>query len=448
MTGTWWSAAALLVAMISNVLALVATTSVITTEIQNPTGVAVDPNTGLLFVLSQGPIGALVPVPMMTKFSADGATIIAQRTYPDHFVDISIKFEARTRTLLLLTTDGGFYRVNTDDLTLTPIVAFDYTTFTSTDRVFDVDSASVTSFFASVTRYNDFAILGDPGSNRWVVFVSGSQIATARALIIRVTFNVFAVIEARMVLSSLATTKENIGGSMPTPGIAVSSRGLVMTTMSVHRDLQRLDAGVYESIVVFGADYPENPAGVPVLLYGRDPSNGIAGEAMATDPNDNFYIASSIPDTGNKGHVVFIQAGTFDAFIIDISSLFDDPNLALLAKIRGVASGAVNNAFITMNALDVTSGLPRHLEALLRLQLDPTKAGLRTDRSIAGPASLQVKVISPAQETFSPSSSLSSENGGAVAGIVIGCLGAVALIGVATVVALLKRRKQQSSILP
>ena len=71
-------------------------------------------------------------------------------------------------------------------------------------------------------------------------------------------------------------------------GIAVNNQGLVVTTMATPTP-----AGFTNSLVAFGADFPENPA-VPPQIPLRDP-NGVPLDFTSTEMTTTPRVTSTSP---------------------------------------------------------------------------------------------------------------------------------------------------------
>lgn len=137
----------------------------------------------------------------------------------------------------------------------------------------------------------------------------------------------------QVIVTSQGTTAGAV--NLP-PGITVNAAGLVLTTLPFPIPVD--GGGFADSLVTFGADFPENANGTPQFIL-RDPNTqtgiiDLASSGMTVDESGNFYIAtgvvgSSICGPNGSGALVFINRELSELDCVPVGGLIRSADVAV-----------------------------------------------------------------------------------------------------------------------
>jgi hypothetical protein len=295
-------------------------------QLRTPSGVATD-LAGNVFVISDA-----VTTTQLTKFAPNGTplgAIALGGITVGVFTNSRLALDPGTGFILMLTPQGVVYAIHPDTLQAQPIL--DLRSLPPTDpAVFDVLTGTVRPLVLGVPpRYQDFAVRRIDNT-RADLFISASTGASGGfPFVLRVRFVAQNPPVADAIVFSSGTSAGAVEGRA---GIAVNNQGLVVTTMATPTSV-----GFTNSLVAFGADFPENPAAVPPQFPLRGP-NGLpldfTSVGMTADPAGNFYVATGVVGisacgVGASGALVFLSAA--------LDRLFCVPSGRVLVRTEDVA---------------------------------------------------------------------------------------------------------------
>jgi hypothetical protein len=269
-----------------------------------PTGVATD-LAGNVFVISDA-----VTTTQLTKFAPNVTPLAAVGLggiTVGVFTNSRLALDSGTGFLLMLTPQGVVYAIHPDTLQAQPVLDLHGLPPTE-DAVFDVLTGTVRPLVLGVPpHYQDLAVRR-LDSARVDLFISASTGASGGfPFVLRVRFVGQNPPVADAIVFSSGTSAGAVEGRA---GVAVNNQGLVVTTMAAPTP-----AGFTNSLVAFGADFPENPT-VPPQFPLRG-SNGapldFTSAGMTSDPAGNFYVATGVVGlsecgAGGSGALVFLSA--------------------------------------------------------------------------------------------------------------------------------------------
>lgn len=207
----------------------------------------------------------------------------------------------------MLTPQGVVYEIRADTLEARPVL--DLSTLPPTDdAVFDVLTGITRPLVLGVPpRYQDLAVRRIDNA-QLDLFISASTGASGGfPFVLRVRYVAQNPPVADAIVFSSGTSAGAVEGRA---GIAVNNQGLVVTTM-----VTSTPVGFINSLVAFGADFPENPA-VPPGFPLRSPDGvplDLPSTGMTADPAGNFYMATGVVGlsacgVGGSGSLVFLPA--------------------------------------------------------------------------------------------------------------------------------------------
>ena len=294
-------------------------------QLRTPSGVATD-LAGNVFVISDA-----VTTTQLTKFAPNGTplrTMALGGITVGVFTNSRLALDPGTGFILMLTPQGVVYAIHPDTLEAVPIL--DLRTLPPTDNaVFDVLTRTVRPLVLGVPpHYHDLTVrrINDA---RLDLFISASTGAAGGfPFVLRVRFVAQQPPVADAIVFASGTSAGAVEGRA---GIAVNQQGLVVTTMAAPTS-----AGFINSLVAFGADFPENPAVPPQFpLRGRNGAPlDFTSTGMTADPAGNFYVATGVVGisacgVGGSGALVFLSAA--------LDRLFCVPSGRVLVRTEDVA---------------------------------------------------------------------------------------------------------------
>lgn len=249
------------------------------------TGVAVDLN-GNVFVASDSGTSEVV-----SKFAPNGA-FLGQIPIGGFTVGFQGKIATNpvTGQLFFLGENGQLFLIDPNsgaasllvNLTAIPIDTSDVFDIATNTRGNFGGSLGLTSFFS----YGDLAVV--QYQNGVIdIFVTGLSQAQAYPFVMRLRFQNGALIQAKVVASSVASMA---GSFNIAPGIAVNNQGIVLTTLPI--PARRPEFGNYSTPVAFNTEFDLTPDSVDdprIVLGGID----LSTKGMTADAAGNFYVAGT-----------------------------------------------------------------------------------------------------------------------------------------------------------
>lgn len=275
-------------------------------QLSIPGGVTTD-QTGNVYVHSDA-----ITTTQLTKFRQDG-TPISRVTLGginiSEFVGSRLTRIPNTDAMLLLSPEGVIY-LYTPDLRFS--VAFDLRSQANQiyPNVYDIQRQGSHPLNLGFPQYGDIAArwVNNQQLDLFLTATTGPAGGFPFVMRIRIDFanNVNSV---DVILTSQGTTAGNVNLA---PGIAVNNDGTVLTSMPFPSGL-----GFADSLVAFGADFPQDPNATTPQFILQDPNTqsgivDLASSGMTVDEGGNFYIAtgvvgSSICGPNASGALVFID---------------------------------------------------------------------------------------------------------------------------------------------
>ncbi len=273
-----------------------------------PQGICAD-SKGNVFVTSVNPDNAFQN--LITKYSPKGDII--KQNITDLFGYIEYN---PTLDKIFLLNNQQFYLIDPVDLSVSSYI--DITTLNvDIDNIYDIATGLKFPMYinAGSAAYQDFDLF--QRGDQLDIFVSGFHQAWHFILRIRVIDQDIQSAKVAIASGSVLSPPDN-----SPHGVAVNSKGLVLTTLGWTGKVANVDRGA-----VFGADFPEDKTQTPVFLF--DEYQTFSSRGMTCDNNDNYYIATGWCGSGVAGGgasiIIVVPASLAKTYSFSFRSLYANP---------------------------------------------------------------------------------------------------------------------------
>lgn len=284
-----------------------------------PDGICVD-GSGNVYVTSVNPDNVFQEY--LTKYSVQG--VVQDRAVFENTG--RVEYNSHEGKFWMLSA-LQFYRIDPGEMVAEPFLSLE-TLEIDNDQIYDIAIGMpfMSNINPNAAFYGDFALY-DHGES-YDVFVAGFY--QAWHFILRLRFVDESVQSAKIIVTSGASLAPEDNGPH---GVAVNDAGVVLTTLGWAGDATNTDQPV-----TFSADYPENSNNPPDYLF--DEYQSFTSRGIATDQNDQFYVATGWVGGGTAGGgnscIIVLPPELDTTFVYAMESIYANPRDVCVDRQNGI----------------------------------------------------------------------------------------------------------------